>query len=305
MTRRDSMLAAAVAVIWGVNFLVIDWGMVGVPPLLFLVFRFVGVALPAIFFVRRPQVSWRVLAAVGLTMSLGQFGLLYGALAAGMPPGLAGLVLQAQIVFTVVLSAATLGERPSTAQFCGVALGTLGLLVIAAGRGGNVPLLALLLTVLAALSWAVGNVVVRASKVRAGLSVTVWSAVFVPVPALALALAIDGVDGVADGLAAFGWQAAASTAYTVVLASLVGYSIFNSLLARWPTAAVVPWILLVPVVSMTAAWALLGETPATAEVIGGVVMLVGLLVTVRPPRRPLPGAVAAVERSGSTAPGSR
>ena len=129
---------------------------------------------------------------------------------------------------------------------------------------------------LAALSWAVGNVVVRATKVRAGLSVTVWSAVFVPVPALGLALAVDGVEGVTDGLHAFGWEAAASTAYTVVLASLVGYSIFNSLLARWPTAAVVPWILLVPVVSMSAAWALLGETPAAAEAIGGVVMLVGL-----------------------------
>ncbi len=305
MNRRDSLLAVIVAVIWGVNFLVIDWGMAGVPPLVFLVFRFVLVALPAVFFIRRPQVSWRVLAAVGLTMSLGQFGLLYGALAAGMPPGLAGLVLQAQIVFTVVLSAATLGERPSTTQLGGVALGTVGLLVIAAGRGGSVPLLALLLTVLAALSWAVGNVVVRASRVRAGLSVTVWSAVFVPIPALALALAVDGVDGVADGLAAFGWQAAVSTAYTAVLASLVGYSIFNSLLARWPTASVVPWILLVPVVSITAAWALLGETPTPAEAIGGVVMLVGLLVTVRPTGRPLPGASPAVVPSGSTAPGSR
>ena len=147
VSRRDSVLAALVAVIWGVNFLVIDWGMAGVPPLLFLVFRFVGVALPAVFLVRRPQVSWWVLAVVGLTMSLGQFGLLYAALAAGMPPGLAGLVLQAQIVFTVVLSAGALAERPSRAQLSGVVLGSLGLVTIAAGRGGNVPLTALLLTV--------------------------------------------------------------------------------------------------------------------------------------------------------------
>lgn len=300
VNRRDSMLAAAVAVIWGVNFLVIDGGMVGVPPLLFLVFRFVGVALPALFLVPRPQVSWRVLATVGLTMSLGQFGLLYAALAAGMPPGLAGLVLQAQVVFTVVLSAVSLGERPRGRQLAGVALGSLGLLVVAAGRGGDVPLAALLMTVLAALSWAVGNVVVRASRVRAGLSVTVWSAVVVPVPALALALAVDGVGGVTDGLAAFGWQAAASTAYTVVLASLVGYSIFNSLLARWPAAAVVPWILLVPVVSMGAAWLVLGDRPNVAETAGGVVMLVGLLVTVRPTSAPAP--VPDVSPTGSTAP---
>jgi O-acetylserine/cysteine efflux transporter len=280
--RRDSLLAALVALIWGINFLVIDWGMVGVPPLLFLAFRFVAVALPMVFFVPRPQVSWRILAVVGLTMSLGQFSLLYLALDQGMPPGLAGLVLQAQVVFTVVLSTAALREVPTRQQALGVLLGCSGLLIIAAGRGGSVPLLALVLTLLAALSWATGNVVVRAAKVRGGLSVTVWSALVVPVPALALALAVDGRSGVADGLAAFGWEAALSTAYTAVLASLVGYAIFNSLLARWPAAAVVPWILLVPVVSMSAAWAILGDTPAVGEVAGGVVMLAGLVVALRP-----------------------
>ncbi|MBJ7356880.1 EamA family transporter [Nocardioides sp.] len=283
MDRRDSLLAALVALIWGVNFLVIDWGMVGVPPLLFLAFRFVAVALPAVFLVRRPPVSWRVLTVVGLTMSLGQFSLLYLALDQGMPPGLAGLVLQAQVVFTVVLSAAALREVPSRQQTLGVLLGFSGLMVIAAGRGGSVPLVALLLTLLAALSWATGNVVVRAAKVPGGLGLTVWSALVVPVPALALALVVDGRSGVADGLAAFGWEAALSTAYTAVLASLVGYAIFNSLLARWPAAAVVPWILLVPVVSMSAAWVVLGDTPAPGEVAGGVVMLAGLLVALRRP----------------------
>jgi len=286
--RRDSLLAALVALIWGVNFLVIDWGMVGVPPLLFLAIRFVAVAVPAAFFVARPQVSWRILAAVGLTMSLGQFSLLYLALDLGMPPGLAGLVLQAQVVLTVVLSLAALREVPTRHQGVGVLLGFSGLMVIAAGRGGDVPLVALLLTLLAALSWATGNVVVRAAKVRGGLSVTVWSAVVVPVPALALALAVDGRSGVADGIAAFGWQAAVSTAYTAVLASLVGYAIFNSLLARWPAAAVVPWILLVPVVSMTAAWVVFGDVPAVGEVVGGVVMLAGLVAALRRPAASAP-----------------
>lgn len=276
--RRDSLLAALVAVIWGVNFLVIDWGMAGVPPLVFLAFRFLAVALPAVFLVSRPAVSWRLLAVVGLTMSLGQFSLLYLALDQGMPPGLAGLVLQAQVVFTVVLSTAALREVPTRQQVLGVLLGSSGLVIIAAGRGGNVPLLALVLTLLAALSWATGNVVVRAARVSGGLSLTVWSALVVPIPALALALAVDGRAGVADGLAAFGWEAALSTAYTAVLASLVGYAIFNSLLARWPAPAVVPWILLVPVVSMTAAWVVLGDAPAAGEVAGGVVMLAGLLV---------------------------
>jgi O-acetylserine/cysteine efflux transporter len=98
-------------------------------------------------------------------------------------------------------------------------------------------------------------------------------------------------------LGAFGWEAAVSTAYTVICSSLIGYGIYNSLLARNPASAVVPWILLVPVVGIVSAWIVLGETPSPIELGGGVLLVVGALVAngVRPwgrysPRpRPQPG----------------
>ncbi len=294
MNRRDCLLAALVASVWGFNFVVIDWGMAGVPPLLFCAIRFVAVLLPAAFLVARPAVPWRTLAAVGAFMSLGQFGFLYVAMAAGLPPGLAALVLQAQVVFTIVLAAGVLRERPTAAQTLGVALGSVGLLVVALGRGGHVTLTALALCLLGALSWGIGNVVSRAAAVPGGLGLTVWSAVVVPVPLLALSLVVDGPAAVADGLAAFGWQAAASTLYTAGLASLVGYGVFNTLLARNPSAAVVPWVLLAPVVAMTAAWLLLDQVPTPAEVGGGALLVVGVLVALR---RPRVGTVSRVSRT--------
>ena len=283
MTRRDCCLAAFVALLWGLNFVVIDVGMAGVPPLLFLAMRFVLVVVPAVFLVPRPTASWRTVALVGLFMSLGQFGLLYASIDVGMPPGLAALVLQAQVIFTVVIAAGALRERPTLAQLAGIGVGTVGLLVVGLGRGGHVPGAALLLCLGAALSWGIGNVLSRASGVAGGLSLTVWSALVVPVPALALSLLLDGPAAVADGLAAFGWQAALSTLYTAGLASLVGYGIFNTLLGRNPAAAVVPWILLVPPVALASAWLLLDEVPNAAELIGGLVMLLGVLVALRPP----------------------
>ena len=78
-------------------------GLASVPPILFAAIRFT-VVLPAVLFVRRPNVPWRQLAAVGLLMSVGQFGLLYSAMGAGQPAGLASLVLQAQVLFTVLLA---------------------------------------------------------------------------------------------------------------------------------------------------------------------------------------------------------
>lgn len=287
MNRRDSLLAALVATIWGFNFVVIDWGMAGVPPLLFVAIRFAVVVVPAIFFVARPQAPWRVIAGVGVFMSLGQFGFLYVSMDAGMPPGLAALVLQAQVIFTVLIAAGVLRELPTPAQVAGVVIGSVGLAVVAVGRGGHVTAVALGLCLLAALSWGIGNVISRSSGVRGGLSLTVWSAVVVPVPLLALSLVLDGPAVVGDALASFSWQAVVSTLYTAGLASLVGYGVFNTLLARNPSSSVVPWVLLAPVVAMASAWLLLDQQPNAAELTGGAVLILGVLVAMRPVRSEL------------------
>lgn len=255
--------------------------MTGVPPLLFLALRFTAVLVPAVFLVPRPRARWRTVLAVGAFMSLGQFAFLYVAIAQGMPPGLAALVLQAQVVFTIVIAAGVLRERPTAPQMVGVVLGSLGLVVVGLGRGGDVPLLALLLCLCGALMWGIGNVVSRASGITGGLSLTVWSALVVPVPALALSLVVDGPAAVMAGFGSLGWEAWASTLYTAGLASLVGYGVFNTLLARNPSAYVVPWVLLAPVVAMASAWVLLGQRPSVGETVGGLLLVVGVLVAVR------------------------
>jgi O-acetylserine/cysteine efflux transporter len=281
---RDSLLAALVATLWGFNFVVIDWGMDGVPPLLFAAVRFSAVVVPAVFFVRRPDAPWRTIAAVGAFMSLGQFGFLYVAMDAGMPPGLAALVLQAQVIFTILIAAGWLRELPTSMQVAGAAIGVVGLGIVAIGRSGHVPVLALVLCLLGALSWGIGNVVSRASGSTGGLSLTVWSAVVVPVPLFALSMLVDGPSTVAAALTSFSWQAIVSTLYTAGLASLVGYGIFNTLLSRYPSSSVVPWVLLAPVVAMVSGWAMLGQRPNGPEALGGLLLILGVLVALRPAR---------------------
>jgi O-acetylserine/cysteine efflux transporter len=280
---RPALLATLVAVIWGVNFVVIDWGMAGVPPLLFVALRFAAVVVPAVFFVPRPSASWQTVLGVGVFMSLGQFGLLYTSMHAGMPPGLAALVLQAQVVFTVVIAAIWLGERPGAHQVVGIVVASVGLIVVGVGRGGHVPLVALMLCLAGALSWGIGNVVARraAAPTSSGLSMVVWSGVVVPVPLFLLSLVLDGRDQVGAALSGLGFEAVVSTLFTAGLASLVGYSIFNGLLTRHPASAVVPFVLLVPPVAMASAWLVLGQAPNLAEALGGLVVLAGVLVTTR------------------------
>ena len=311
MPPRHIALAVLVAVIWGANFVVIELGLGDLPPTLFVALRFIVVLIPAIWFVPRPNLPWRDVAAVGVFMSLGQFSLLYLALSVGMPAGLASLVLQAQVGLTVVIAALTLRERPSAAQVIGVLVGAVGLGVVAIGRAASTPALGLVLVLAAGTSWATGNVIARRASRRpaeasaggtagspsdrpapsgfgAGLSMTVWSALVVPLPLFALSLAVDGPAAVGHALTHLTAANVLSTLYTAWLASLVGYGIWNTLLAWHQASAVVPFTMLVPVVGLTTAWLVLGEVPNGWEATGGVLLLAGVAITtgqVRMPRK--------------------
>lgn len=299
MSAKHSLLAVLVMLIWGANFVMIDEGLADVPPLLFLALRFTVVALPLVFVVPRPQADWRTVVAIGAFMSLGQFSLLYLALDLGMPAGLASLVLQAQVIFTIVIASVVLREPPTRRQVVGALIGTAGLALVVVAHGVAAPVLPLIVMLGAALSWATGNVIARRAGVQSGFSLVVWSALVVPLPAFGLSLVVDGADEVGHAMAHLSAVAIASTAYTAVGASLIGYGIWNSLLARYPASAVVPFVLLVPVVGIAVAWIVQDEVPSTLELVGGVVMLAGVAVaTLAGTSRISPEIEASVKPSG-------
>ena len=289
MTVRHTLLALLVAVIWGLNFLAIDLGLDGVPPLVFLALRFAVVSLAA-FFIKPPGVGWRTVVLVGTFLSFGQFTLLYLSLSLGMPPGLASLLLQSQIVLTVIVSAVVLRERPTRKQLIGIAIGMAGLAVVVIGHSAAAPWLPVVILLLGSLSWAIGNVLARRAKAASGLSLAVWSGMVVPIPALALSLIIDTPAVVLDSLTHLSVAAILGTLYTALFASLVGYGIWNTLLGKYPTSAVVPFTLLVPVIGIIAAWLVVNEQPTLTELIGGTVMLAGLAIAVIVWGRPEPKA---------------
>ncbi|MFC4588235.1 EamA family transporter [Sphaerisporangium corydalis] len=295
MRPLHSVIALAVAVVWGVNFVVIDVGLQHFPPLLFAALRFTLVALPAVFLVPRPAIAARWIVAVGLFLGAAQFGLLFTAMHLGLPAGLSSLVLQAQVIFTLGIAAVALDERPSRRQLLGVAVASAGILVIAVGRGAQAPLLPLLLALGAAASWGVANVCVRRAEAPAGPGLLVWSSLVPPLPLLALSMVVEGPGAITGAFATFHPDSLAALAYVVVLSTFGGFGAWNALLRRYPTSTVAPFTLLVPVVGMASALLWLGEVPSTAELAGGAVVLAGLatLATRARDRRPLPSAQTA------------
>ncbi len=273
------LLALAVVFVWGTNFVVIKWGLAELPPFLFATLRFALSAFPLLLFVRRPAVPLGKLAAFGVLLGAGQFGLLFYAMRADIAPGLASLVIQVQVFFTIGLAMALDGERPKPVQGVALALAVAGMAVIAAHIDShNLTALGLVLVLAAALAWSGANMVARSAGRVDMLGFMVWSSVFAT-PALAvLSLALEGPAAIVAGLQQAGWGAWAAVAWQAVGNTLFGYGVWNWLLSRHPAATVTPAALLVPVFGMAASSALLGEgmpgwkLGATALVIAGLAL---------------------------------
>src|SRR5690554_4221397 len=193
MPLKDWLAALVVITAWGMNFVVIKVGLDEIPPLLLGALRFTLVAFPAVFFIKRPALPWRIIILYGLTISLGQFIFLFTAMYVGMPAGLASLVLQSQAFFTVLIAALLLGEGVRRHNILGMGAAVLGLFLIQLGAApGSMTLLGFLLTLLAALCWATGNIVVKHAGKVDMLGLVVWGALIPPLPFLALSWMLEG-----------------------------------------------------------------------------------------------------------------
>jgi O-acetylserine/cysteine efflux transporter len=273
---RDLLLALAVVFVWGTNFVIIRLGLNALPPLLFASLRFTFVLLPLVFFLPRPKVRISNLALYGLAIGLGQFGLLFIAMNGLISPGLASLVVQMQVFFTIALSMLRSGERLKPYQLAAFALAVAGMAVIMAHNGHSATIAGLVLTIGAAAGWAIANQCSKeAGKVNT-LAYVVWASLFSLPPLYLLSLWREGWPAIAAGLGhatlatwiVILWQSTGNTMF--------GYGVWAWLLARHPAATVSPLTLLVPIFGMGASALLLGEPLESWKILAGLLVMGGL-----------------------------
>ena len=254
MPLTHLLLALAVVAIWGTNFVVIRLGLDAFAPYTFAALRYTFSFLPFIFFIPKPAMPWGKLAAFGALIGVGQFGLLFWAMRSDISPGLASLVIQSQVFFTIGLAAALYRERLKVLQWPAFALAIGGLAVVAThvSTGAGVTLFGIVLVIAAAVSWAAGNLVARAAGRVDALGFMVWSSPFAAVPLWIITLLQNGPAAVGDSLSHAGQVAWLAVAWQSVGNTLFGFGAWNWLLARHPASTVTPTALLVPVFGMTA-----------------------------------------------------
>ena len=288
MSVSHVLQALLVVLIWGVNFVVIRWGLNEVPPFLLAAARFSLVVFPAIFFIKKPNVPWRWLIAYGWFNSFGQFALLFWAMKVGMPAGLASVVHQAQVFFTRIFSVLILQQRTQVTQWLGLMIAVMGLALIAYGKNAGTPVgmqmtsLGLVLNLLGAASWAIGNVVVSAMR-RAGIQpepfgLVIWSSLIPILPFLLISGLFER--HVYPDWQAISWHSIVSALYLAWAATLLGYGLWSRLLSQYEPNRVAPFTLLVPVVGLLTAWLVLGERLNQWQLWGSACLLIGLAVNV-------------------------
>lgn len=282
MRPREILLALFVVVAWGVNFVIIEIGLGTMPPLLLAALRFAVAALPAVF-IPRPAVPWPRFIFIGLVLFTGQFALLFISMKVGMPAGLASVVIQSQAFLTGPIAALVLGEKISPRQMGGTVIAFLGLAAIATtAGGGGVTLIGLLLSLGAALCWAIGNVALRGVGKVDMFAMVTWLSIVPPLPLLALSFLFEGPQAIETAFLHMGWPGIGAVAYIAIVSTNIGYGIWAYLLKLYPAAQVAPFSLLVPIVGILSAALLLGEQFGAVRLAGMVLVFVGLIVAVFP-----------------------
>ncbi|MEE4144824.1 MAG: EamA family transporter [Halieaceae bacterium] len=259
MRIAHQFVALLVAFIWGTNFVFIRFGLDELQPFTLATLRFVLVAFPLILIIPRPRASWLHLASYGLFIGFGQFGLLYWVMQANITPGLASLILQMQVFFTVMLALVLMNETVRRQQLIALCVAFAGLALIIVYTDGHTTQLGVAVALVAAASWACGNMVIKKAGSVDILAFLVWSSLFSIPPLALMAWYSGGLDGIARELTQASWKAWFVVVWQSVGNTMIGYGLWNMLLNRYSAATVTPWALLVPVFGMTASAVLLAE----------------------------------------------
>lgn len=296
MKARDALLACLTSVVWGVAFVAVAFGLLSFSPPRLTALRFL-IASIASLFVPRPRLPWRSIVLVGLTLFAGQFLLLFFAYAAGLPAGLASVTQQTQAFFTVLLAAAFLRERPRPSQWLGMVVAFAGLALIGVTVGADLRPAGLGLGLAGALSWAIGNILVKRAPGVQVLSLVVWASLVPPLPALAVSALTDRGAPLVRGDAHAFWVGLGAAAYLGAIATVIAYWMWGELLQRYSAADVAPFALLAPCAGMVTSALVLGEVFSPLRYGGMALILAGLAIAL--------GSRAAAQPSAPPRTGSR
>ncbi len=280
MPIRHLLLVLLVVLVWGINFIFVKLGLQEVSPLLLCAIRFLLASVPAIFFIKPPNVSFKLVAAYGFFMFALQFSLVFMGMHVGMTPGMASLIMQVQVFFSMFFAVLVFGEQPQMTQILGALVAFAGIGVVAFHFDQHVSLLGFLCILGAAASWGIGNLLAKKMDTSNLISVIVWGSFIICLPMFTAALIFEGPASFVYSYEHLSWKGFGSIMYIVYVSTWLGYGIWNWLLGRYPVNVVVPFTLLIPLVGIISSVLVFGEPFQLWKLVACLLVISGLCINI-------------------------
>lgn len=278
MKTHHLLLAVLITAIWGVNFSVIKLGLHSVDPFILAGIRFTLCALPALFFIKKPDVPWRYIISYGLVFGIGLWGLVNLGIKTGLSAGIASLLLQFSAFFTLILGSRVFKERLSRYQIIGFIIACAGLISVVFITDGSVTLSGMLLVLAGAVAWSIANIINKKAATGQVFAFLVWSSAFSPIPLFLLGWLVNGGSGFSLLFSHMDARAVLSILFQVYPNTLFAYWVWNSLLKQYPVSTVAPLSLLVPVFGILGSMVIFGESITLTKVVALLLIICGLAV---------------------------
>ena len=274
MTIRHILIALLVPLTWGFGFALAKAGLDHFSPLLLMGMRFLIAAAVLVWFVPIPRGYLKQICSISFIAATLQYGLTFSGLAR-MDATPAVLLVQAEVIFGVIIAALLLGEKPSLKQIVGITISCLGILTIVGAPSMDGQIFGVMLILGGTLAFALGQVLIRRLKgALTGFQLTAWMGVIAGPQMILAAMLFEGdmiLQISTAPLAAWG-----TVLYLGLIMTIIGYSAWYFILARYPVPMVMPVLLLLPVATILGAVSFLGERPDMIVLFGGAIVISGV-----------------------------
>lgn len=278
MKKNDLILGILVMIVWGLNFSVIKLGVNEIDPLLLTALRFTLATFPAIFFVKKPEVSWIYLVVYGWLFAIGIWGMATWSIQAGLSAGMASVLLQMNVVFGLFLGYFLLKEKVATKKIIGSGIALAGLLLSLTVTDGSVTQSGLMLILCAALSWSLASITVKKAGTKQVFAFSLWAMAFAPIPLFLIVYCQSGTEEFVQLSTQFNGRVIFSVLFQAYPVTLLGYWIWNRLLITYPLTTVAPLTLLVPVFGLLGGVLFYQEEVGIIKLIASVCVISGILI---------------------------
>lgn len=279
MKPVDVCTAVAVAVIWGMGFIIAKAAMSHFSPILLMALRFTLTAFCLIWFFRPPLNLFKNLFWISLVSAAIQYSLTFNGVK-GIDASTAGLLVQLEVPFGLIMAWLFLGDRISIKQAIGIIVSFLGAVLIIGEPKLSGDLVYAFMVIGGAFTWSVGQIMIKKLGHIGGFMLITGVAVFAA-PQLFIASWLFESNQLQQ-IQTANLPAWAAVAYLGLIMTALGYALWYRLLGLYTVNQVMPFLLLLPVTSVIGGIIFLGESLTIKITIGGLMALTGVaLITIQ------------------------